>query len=118
MAAVWKEVWEESAASSGAGLRLHMAEVLALVLAGLTAGQWGRKKAAAAAVSEIARVAPDALAPHAPALAAALLKVRATVWAVVALVVVLLLCVCVWWRVGWYSGGAPISKFELHKDLV
>lgn len=28
VAAVWREVWEESTASSGAGLRLHMAEVV------------------------------------------------------------------------------------------
>lgn len=35
VAAVWREVWEESTASSGAGLRLHMGEVLQVRHGGL-----------------------------------------------------------------------------------
>lgn len=38
MAAVWREVWEESTASSGAGLRLHMGEVLQVRQGGWLAG--------------------------------------------------------------------------------
>ena len=74
MAAVWREVWEECTASAGAGLRLHMREVVALVVAGLQSGQWGRKKAAAAAASKLCDSGADALAPHAAALLDALLK--------------------------------------------
>ena len=46
------------------------------VTAGLQSGQWGRKKAAAAALSQICATSGDALAPHLPAVLDALLKVR------------------------------------------
>ncbi|EFN52702.1 hypothetical protein CHLNCDRAFT_138705 [Chlorella variabilis] len=74
VAAVWREVWEESTASAGAGLRLHMTEVVKLVTSGLQSGQWSRKKAAAAAAAQICKAGADALVPHAPALLDALLK--------------------------------------------
>jgi hypothetical protein len=51
--------------------------VLQLVLAGLQSGQWGRKKAAATAISQICQTSGDALASHAPALLDALLKASA-----------------------------------------
>lgn len=43
--------------------------------AGLQSGQWGRKKAAAAALTQICQTSGDALAPHLPAVLDALLKV-------------------------------------------
>ena len=51
--------------------------MLQLVLAGLQFGQWGRKKAAATAISQICQTSGDALASHAPALLDALLKASA-----------------------------------------
>lgn len=50
--------------------------LLQLIIAGLQSGQWGRKKAAAAAVARVCQAAGDVLAPHAAALLDALLKVR------------------------------------------
>ena len=44
------------------------------MLAGLQSGQWGRKKAAATAISQICKTSGDALASHAPALLDALKK--------------------------------------------
>ncbi|PRW21127.1 proteasome-associated ECM29-like protein isoform X1 [Chlorella sorokiniana] len=81
VAVVWREVWEESTASSGAGLRLHMGEVVQRVTAGLQSGQWGRKKAAATALSQICQTSGDAIVPHLPAVLDALLKeVPGRIW--------------------------------------
>jgi proteasome component ECM29 len=74
VAATWREVWEEATTSVGAGLRLHMGPVLERVRAGLTSPQWGRKKAAAAAVARLCAGAGDAAAAHAPEVMAALLR--------------------------------------------
>ena len=46
-----------------------------LIAGGLQSGQWGRKKAAAAALSRICESSGDALAPHTAALLGVLLKV-------------------------------------------
>lgn len=46
-----------------------------LIITGLQSGQWGRKKAAAAAVGRVCQAAGDALGPQAAALLDALLKV-------------------------------------------
>lgn len=43
--------------------------------AGLQSGQWGRKKAAAAALTQICQTSGDSLAPHLPVVLDALLKV-------------------------------------------
>lgn len=81
VAAMWREVWEEATASSGSGLRLHMGEVVKLIVAGLQSGQWGRKKTAAAAISQICKASGDALAPHASSVLDALLKeVPGRIW--------------------------------------
>ncbi|GAB4815511.1 hypothetical protein N2152v2_002557 [Parachlorella kessleri] len=74
VAAMWHDVWEESATSGGAGLRLHVKEIAQLITAGLQSAQWGRKKSAAAALKKACAAAPDALQPLASALMETLLK--------------------------------------------
>ncbi len=44
-------------------------------VAGLSSQQWGRKKAAAKALADLAEAGGDALPPHTPALIATLLQV-------------------------------------------
>lgn len=73
VAALWGEIWEESTTSVGAGLRLHAGAVLESVQAGLKSGQWGRKKAAAAAAAKACVSGGDAVGPYALQLMTALL---------------------------------------------
>ena len=42
--------------SEAAAVRLYMVEIVALVLEGLSSQQWGRKKACAEAVTQLAEV--------------------------------------------------------------
>ena len=64
------------------------------VTAGLQSGQWGRKKAAAAALSQICATSGDTLEPHLPAVLDALLKVRGMPALVLGGAVVGRLCCC------------------------
>lgn len=57
VAAVWREVWDEGVSSEAGALRLYATEVVSYLVAGLGSSQWGRKKAAAAAVARLAEVA-------------------------------------------------------------
>ncbi|KAK9810293.1 hypothetical protein WJX72_008148 [[Myrmecia] bisecta] len=74
VAALWKEVWEDSTSSQAAALRLYMADLVPLVTAGLASQQWGRKRSSAKAIVALAEAGADAVQPHAAGLATALLQ--------------------------------------------
>ncbi|KAK9834910.1 hypothetical protein WJX81_007994 [Elliptochloris bilobata] len=73
VAAAWADVWEEGTASGAGAARLYAGDIVPLILRDLGAQQWGRKKAAALAVTALAKSGAEALPPHAPVLASALL---------------------------------------------
>lgn len=53
VAKVWGEIWEEGVTSERAALRLYLTELVEVVVTGLTAQQWGRRKTAAEALLQL-----------------------------------------------------------------
>ncbi|GMH36012.1 hypothetical protein BSKO_03880 [Bryopsis sp. KO-2023] len=79
--AVWKGVWDEGIPSESAAARIYAEELTKGLILGLQSQQWGRKAAAAKAISSLSEINAEAIQPHARTIAAQLLKeVPGRIW--------------------------------------
>ena len=62
----WEEVWEENASGASSTVRLYLDEIVAACAARLTSAQYHVKRQGAAAMAEMAKVAPEVVAPKVP----------------------------------------------------
>lgn len=73
-AALWQDVWTELGVSDSSVLSQHGNAVVSPLVNALAADEWSHRSAAAATIASASTAAPEAFAPHAPRLMAALLE--------------------------------------------